>query len=299
VLAYEIIAEPEWGIQELNQEADQRIKLPETVLRDFITETSAAIHRHSHALATVESNRFSNMQQWQGTGVDYYSFSWYDWLEPYEPLAVPASAANLDRPVVLGEYPAGGSAYYNMPQILDTAFTLGYAGAFGWSYWAGDGISHWSNVAPSFSSWVTGHWADVNPGSVVQVPAPGPIQERPYPYSVQNLSVHLDAGAVVTDMKIDVPSGEAYVPHAYLYQVGNTDPLEDARLTAAPGQPGLLEARFSSAVEGPAYEVSLGIFDPAGALHKWFNSLSTFAIAGGALTTPQVNTLTNELGCGT
>src|SRR5262249_7552051 len=129
VVAYEIIAEPEWGIQELNQEQDQRIKLPQSVLHDFITETTSEIHRHSQALATVESNRFSNMAQWRGTGLDYYSFSWYDWLEPYEPLATPASAANLDRPIVLGEYPAGGSTYYATPQILDTAYTLGYAGA--------------------------------------------------------------------------------------------------------------------------------------------------------------------------
>src|SRR5689334_24285045 len=94
VVAFEIIAEPEWGIQELNQQPDQRLKLPKSVLHDFITESADAIHRHSRALATVESNRFSNMQQWVGTGLDYYSFSWYDWLEAYEPLATPASAAN-------------------------------------------------------------------------------------------------------------------------------------------------------------------------------------------------------------
>jgi hypothetical protein len=298
VVAYEVIAEPEWGVQELNQEADQRIKLPEAVLHDFITEMTTAIHRHSHALATVESNRFSNMQQWQGTGVDYYSFSWYDWLEPYEPLATPASAAHLDRPIVLGEYPAGGSAYYDMPRILETAYSMGYAGAFGWSYWAGDGISHWRDVAPTFSSWASDHWADVNVGGIVQAPAPGPIQEQAYPYSVEDISVQLNAGTIVADMKIDVPSGEAYVPHGYLYQAGNTDPLEDVRLTAAPGQPGKLEARFTTAVEGPAYSLSLGIFDPAGTLHKWFSGLSTFAIASGALTTPKVDTLTNELGCG-
>ena len=237
------------------------------------------------------------MKNWRGLGLDYYSFSWYDWLEPYEPLATPASTAGLDRPIVLGEYPAGGSAYYSMPQVLDTALSLGYAGAFGWSYWAGDGISHWRDVAPTFSGWVADHWNDVNLGGVAQMPSPGPIQEQLYPYSVQNLAVQLDNGALVADMKIDVPSGEAYVPHAYLYQVGNTNPLEDVRLTAAPGQPGMLEARFTTAVEGPSYSLSLGIFDPAGAMHKWFNNLSSFAIAGGALTAPQVDTLTNELGC--
>ena len=99
-------------------------------------------------------------------------------------------------------------------------------------------------------------------------------------------------------MAINVPSGEAYVPHGYLYQVGNTEPVEDVRLTAAPGAPGKLAARFTHPVEGPAYTVSLGIFDPSGSLRKWFNNLATFAITGGALTTPKVDTLTTELGCG-
>ena len=47
-----------------------------------------------------------------------------------------------------------------------------------------------------------------------------------------------------------------------------------------------------------AYTVSLGIFDPNGSLKKWFNTIATFAISGGALTTPHVDTLTTELGCG-
>src|SRR6185503_9853007 len=122
--------------------------------------------------------RFSNMRQWQGLGLDYYSFSWYDWLEPYEPLSTPASSANLDRPVVVGEYPAGGSAYYQLPQTLETAYSLGYAGAFGWSYWGGDGISRWQEVAPTFSAWVADHWSDVNLGGIAQAPAPGPIQPQ-------------------------------------------------------------------------------------------------------------------------
>ena len=108
----EIIAEPEWGIEELHQQSDARIKLPLAVVRDFVVRLTQAIHHHGSSLATVESNRFSNMISWQHLDLDYYSFSWYDWLEPYEPLATPAAAANLDRPIVLGEYPAGGSAYY-------------------------------------------------------------------------------------------------------------------------------------------------------------------------------------------
>jgi len=298
VAAFEIVAEPEWGIVELNQEVDARTKLPLGVLHDFVGQVAQSIHEHTRALATVESNRFSNMQSWQHVGLDYYSFSWYDWLEPYEPLATPASSANLDRPIVLGEYPAGGSAYYALAQVLDTTYSLGYAGAFGWSYWAGDGISHWRDVAPTFRDWVADHWNATNLGGTSPVPAPGAIREQQYPYALRDLALQLDGDVVTATMAIDVPSGEAYVPHAYLYQVGNAEPLEDVRLSAAPGQPGKLAAQFKRALEGPAYTVSLGIFDPAGSLRKWFNAMATFAIASGALTTPKVDTLTTELGCG-
>jgi hypothetical protein len=297
VVAFETIAEPEWGVAELNEEQDVRIKLPGATLREFVDEVTRAIHQHTHSLATLESNRFSNMQNWQHLGLDYYSFSWYDWLEPYEPLATPASAANLDRPVVIGEYPASGSTYYTLPQVLDIAHSMGYAGAFGWSYWSGDGISRWRDVAPTFSTWVAGHWNDANLGGRAQPPAQGPITPQQYPYAFRDFALQVGEGVVVADMGIDVPSGEAYVPHAYLYQAGNPQPLEDVRLTAAPGQPGMLAARFTQAIEGPAYTVSLGIFDPAGSLRKWFNNVATFAIAGGALTTPRVDTLTTELGC--
>ena len=297
VVAFETIAEPEWGVAELNQEQDARIKLPGATLREFVDEVTRAIHQHTRSLATLESNRFSNMQNWQHLGLDYYSFSWYDWLEPYEPLATPASAANLDRPVVIGEYPASGSTYYSLPQVLDIAHSMGYAGAFGWSYWSGDGISRWRDVAPTFSTWVAGHWNDANLGGRAQPPAQGPITQQQYPYAFRDFALQLGQGVVVADMGIDVPSGEAYVPHAYLYQAGNPQPLEDVRLTAAPGRPGMLAARFTQAIEGPAYTVSLGIFDPAGSLRKWFNNVATFAIAGGALTTPRVDTLTTELGC--
>jgi len=133
---------------------------------------------------------------------------------------------------------------------------------------------------------------------VVNHPAPGAIREQQYPYSYRDFGLHLEGDAVLADMGIDVPSGEAYVPHAYLYQAGNPQRLEDVRLTAAPHQPGKLAARFTHALEGPAYTISLGIFDPGGALRKWFNTVGAFAIADGALSTPKLDTLTTELGCG-
>lgn len=99
-------------------------------------------------------------------------------------------------------------------------------------------------------------------------------------------------------MKIRVASGEPYVPHAYLFEIGASQPLQDVLLTAAPGRPGILAARFERAQPNTPYAVSLGIFDRTGKLRKWFNNVATVAAVDGQITTPKVDTLTAELGCG-
>src|SRR5262249_14317381 len=124
------------------------------------------------------------------------------------------------------------------------------------------------------------------------------VAPAPYPYTYQDFALRIDGSTVVAEMKIDVASGEPYVPHGYLYPVGGTQPLEDVRLTAAPGQPGRLEARFSSVDESNAYSVSLAIFSRTGSLLKWFNNVATFAVRDGSLTAPKIDTLASELGCG-
>ena len=134
VVAFEIIAEPEWGVQELNRDEDRRVRIPLQPVRDLVGDITRAIHRYTpNILAGVESNRFRNVRVWNGVGLDYHSFSWYDWLEPYDALDTPAAQLQLDRPVLLGEFPASGSAYYRLSQVLDTAYSQGYAGAFAWT----------------------------------------------------------------------------------------------------------------------------------------------------------------------
>src|SRR5262249_58569829 len=103
-------AEPNGGVQSLHTREEARIKLPQSGVRAFIADVARAIRQNSRALITVESNRFSNMRAWQGLRLDYYSYSWYDGLEPYEPLSIAAATAGLGRPVVLGGVPARGSS---------------------------------------------------------------------------------------------------------------------------------------------------------------------------------------------
>ncbi|HEX6739467.1 MAG TPA: hypothetical protein VF310_14410 [Vicinamibacteria bacterium] len=297
VLAFEIIAEPEWGVDELHREEDGRTKVPLAVVRDFVAQVTQAIHRDTRALATVEANRASNMHYWRGLGLDYYSYSWYDWLEPYEPLATPARALKLDRPIVLGEYPAGGSTYYQLPQILDLAYAGGYAGAFAWSFWGGDGFGPWRTAAPDFAAWVRPRWDAVDVGGLAPPPAEGPVTEQPYPYSYDGLEVRAEGGAVVVELAISVASGEPYVPRAYLYELGAPQPLQEVRLAPSKAQAGRLVARFDGVEEGKVYTVSLALFSRTEVLRKWFNNLSTFTLAGGQVTTPTLDPLATERPC--
>jgi hypothetical protein len=298
VVAFEIIAEPEWGVQELHTQEDARIKLPQSAVRDFIADVARAIRQNSRALITVESNRFSNMRAWQGLRLDYYSYSWYDWLEPYEPLSIAAATAGLDRPVVLGEFPAGGSSYYELPKVLDMMYGNGYAGGFAWSYWGGDGLSQWRKVSSSFTDWARQHWDDVDIGSAA-APGAGPITEQPYPYRYTDLTVRAEGTDVIAELRIDVASGEPYVPHAYLYDVGSAQPREDVRLSAAPGQPGRLAAHFTQVEPGKPYSISIGLFNRTDTLRKWFGNITTFALQDGQIAKPQIDTLAGELGCTT
>src|SRR5260370_32025530 len=119
-------------------------------------------------------------------------------------------------------------------------------------------MSDWGEGGRRCRGWVADHWGEVSMGGAAH-PALGRIQEQQYPYGYQELVLQLDANGVVAEMKINVPAGEAYVPHAYLYQVGNTQPMEDVRLTAAAGHPGKLAARFSAAVGGRADDVHVRV----------------------------------------
>jgi hypothetical protein len=298
VLAYEIIAEPEWGIQGLNLDNDGRTKIPLAPVRDLVARAVTAIHRESHGLATVESNRFSNVPHWQGLGLDYYSFSWYDWLQPYEPLATPAAKLKLDRPLVLGEFPAGGSTYYHVPDVLTLAYTQGYAGAFGWSYWSGDGYGKWQQIAPSYTAWVQQHWNEVGLGDGVAPPAGGPVRQPVYPYTYDDLQLRLDQRAVVVDLKLTVSTGETVLPKAFLLELGNSQPLKGVDLKPAPGEPDLLTGRFTGVQVNKPYLISLGIFDLGYQLRKWFNNVRVFSIESGQLTTPTLKPTDLERPCG-
>jgi len=295
VLAVEIMAEPEWGIDELNQQQDNRLKVPLAGVRALVGETAAAIHYYTPDLATVESNRSSNMTQWRGLGLDYYSFSWYDWLQPYEPLDRPAASFGLDRPIVLGEFPSFGSKYYTLPRIYDIVLRQGYAGAFAWSYDNPDPYSSWGQVADGFLVWMNGHRSVADVAGPALPPA-GTVQLQPPPYGFQNVKVLGEQDGLWLEAAVRVVQPGTYHLQWFLYDAtagpGSANAEETLSFT---GTPLSLTVPLGSLAQGRTYKVSLGIFDQSYHLDKWFDGVAVVKVQGGV---PKLQTAVVEDPCG-
>jgi mannan endo-1,4-beta-mannosidase len=299
VLGYEVIAEPEWGITELHTEDDGRITVPLADVQSFVKEATAAIHRNGGARVTVESNRPTNMQYWKGLGLDYYSFSWYDWMEPYDPLDVDASSYGLDRPVVLGEFPIENSQYYDYQTTLNIALGRGYAGAFAWSYDSQDKYGSVRNVHDGYAAWLADHWqeADLSRGSAT--PPSGQLALIPPPFAYQNVQVKRDANGITADVGLSVREGGSFHVQAYLYPVSGqpADPVADRSLSLQSGAQGILHLTMPDIPSGQVYKLSLAIFDDKWTIRKWFDSMAVFTQQNGQLVEPNLSDLDKENPC--
>ena len=301
VLAYEIIAEPEWGIRELmTDEGDRRIKVPLSAVRAFVRDTAAAVHYYTSALATVESNRASHMGNWRGLGLDYYSFSWYDWVEPWEPLDTLAATYSLDRPVVLGEFPVGNSQYYGLRDVLDIAYMDGYAGAFAWSFWGGDKYGKWSEHALDYIDWVQERWSVVNVDVDGTEPPSRDFQEKPPPYHSAFLGANVTEGKLTVDVDVRVPRLGFYTVKFYLQRVGGSpdDTIEEGKeVSFQRDGRRFLTVEFDNVPEDLPYKLSVAIFDPSGQLLKWFDGLGVLALQNGSVQTPELSQAASEDPC--
>lgn len=300
VVAYEVIAEPEWGITELHTEDDGRVTVPLAEVQAFVREAAEAIHGNGGGLVTVESNRSSNMQHWQGLGLDYYSFSWYDWVQPYDPLDVSARSHGLDRPVVLGEFPIQESQYYDFHQVLDIALGQGYAGAFVWSYSGADKYGSLRNVHGAYARWLSGRWqtADLSRGGV-QPPAPE-AQLLPPPFSYQDVQLAADGKGVSVDVGLSVREGGTFHVQFFLYPFNGrpNQPVADRSLSLQSGAQGTLHLKLSQLPSDKLYRLSMAIFDDQWQIRKWFDSITIFSVQDGLIVHPSLSDLEKENPCG-
>jgi hypothetical protein len=142
MLAWDVINEPEWatsGSDGVDAAFDPMPPsaieaVPYEVMRDFIADTVATLHAHSNRPVTVGGAAIKWARAWANTGVDYYTFHMYDWVQQSYPYTRSLAEYGVsDKPVVLGEFPLKGLSSVSHAQLVNGVFDVGYAGALGWA----------------------------------------------------------------------------------------------------------------------------------------------------------------------
>ncbi|MCX6552888.1 MAG: hypothetical protein NTY02_18115 [Acidobacteria bacterium] len=139
VVAWDIVNEPEWVTGRVPWMPWRR-RVSRRDMRAFIGDTVSLLHERTVHPATVGSTSTRSLPLVQGLGLDLYQAHWYDPLELRAPLGRPVAELDLDRPILLGEFPTRGSGR-SPDAIVDTARGAGYAGALAWSALASDSAS--------------------------------------------------------------------------------------------------------------------------------------------------------------
>jgi hypothetical protein len=143
ILAWEVMNEPEWVIAE-NADRMPDIQIDAVSLgemRAFIAACATLVHRHSTHQVTVGSARQKWLTWWQGLGLDFYQFHWYDHFGNEEAFPWrPASNLGLDKPCLIGEVPLQQTRYAPA-DFINAAQSGGYGGVLFWSCRARDTFS--------------------------------------------------------------------------------------------------------------------------------------------------------------
>jgi hypothetical protein len=137
IAAWDVVNEPDWvtrGVGARNPFA----AVGRDAMRAFVGDTASLVHTLATQPVTAGSARASGLALVRDVGLDFYQVHWYDRFERRHPIATPARALGLDRPVVLGELPTRGSRR-EANDLIAIARRAGYAGAWLWSLYAEDG----------------------------------------------------------------------------------------------------------------------------------------------------------------
>lgn len=199
LICWEIFNEPEGMVNGVGW-TTQRIE--KTDVQKVVNRVTGAIHRavpgvkvSNGAVTLASSTDVSPYSNWysdanlvaaggdaDGT-LDFYMVHYYPWNgAALSPFRKPASYWNLDKPLLVGEFPAASWGFNTVTtknifdeEKIDTLFSNlynnGYAGALSWSYF-GDGTDTWlgsfaTNATP-MSNLFKAHTADIKIMDVVR-----------------------------------------------------------------------------------------------------------------------------------
>jgi hypothetical protein len=137
ILAFEFMNEPDFVIDEWERDRSRRVRraVPFAAFALAVARFSGLVHAHTPAIVTLAAARADNLWAWDddGLGLDVLQLHAYpDSLSPgdVDPFVTPASALDVRRDVILGEFRSGAS----LDKSLEQALATGYAGAWPWSF---------------------------------------------------------------------------------------------------------------------------------------------------------------------
>lgn len=180
--------------------------VPSSAMRSFLGAAVQAVHRHTCALATVGLASTANLGLVEGLGLDFYQAHWW---QAYGdgPLRRAAADFRLDRPLVLGAFPAA-MQNKSVKTVLDTARSGGYGGALLWSLRAVD--------ARSGQEGQLGQWARNHAGHLYRRPPHVEIAPPPTPaVAVESLAPET-ASADGDEDEVRAPRGDVEADVAVL-----------------------------------------------------------------------------------
>lgn len=225
IMMWEIMNEPEWAISDLPDPAVNAGIVPATMAQfwSFASKISAAVHANTGAYVTLGSaclkwnkvwtNAFADKKGLPRLNLDVYQTHYYAWMDPwsvnndpdlgttaFSPRVQKYADLGLDRPMIVGELDLDAAA------VLDDIYANGYAGAWPWSFWGGDGFTiDWT----VFSAWERKHAASVRIDGGAPTPTPTststPISPAAGAYAVVSgrASSNSTGAAVLWDRRLD------------------------------------------------------------------------------------------------
>jgi len=138
IVAWDLFNEPEWRTAPFAP-GDGPGVVPFAAMQAFLVALIGCVRERARQPLTVGSASAAHLDLVRGIGLDLYQVHWYERFG-WPALAAPVGRLDLDRPVLLGEFP-GRPADTTSAVILSAAREAGHCGALIWSVLSDDSVS--------------------------------------------------------------------------------------------------------------------------------------------------------------
>lgn len=207
IAAWEVMNEPEWAMRIRFRTTRYQVRTAE--MQVFITEMVEAIHAVSDRPVTVGSASPGYLKYWRKVGLDLYQYHFYPQLEGrrYPSARDGHMALDLDKPLILGEFPTQGPYFTQTVDYLDSALANGCSGALGWSLRATDRFSNAQNGLTPLKPWSAKHPSSSRTTNSTQNGAPNSPNSVPPEEKPSNPPVAADPPGFKSGIVLEPPHG--------------------------------------------------------------------------------------------